>query len=81
MRKNLNRIMLGCSIVCCLIFLSGCPISPEPHIYSITFDTDGGSAVTLQTVQENEKATRPDDPTKAGYTFDAWYAEDTFDTV
>jgi len=81
MRKNHSGIMLGCSIACFLISLSGWSILPEPQIYSITFDTDGGSAVTLQTVQENGKAMRPVDPTKTGYTFDNWYAEDTFDTV
>ncbi len=40
--------------------------------YTITFDTDGGSAVDAQTVAYGEKAKTPTDPTKIGYTFAGW---------
>ena len=40
--------------------------------YTITFDTDGGSAVDAQTVAYGEKAKTPADPTKTGYTFAGW---------
>ena len=40
--------------------------------YTVTFDTDGGSAVDAQTVAYGEKAKTPADPTKTGYTFAGW---------
>ncbi|MBR2547296.1 MAG: InlB B-repeat-containing protein [Eubacterium sp.] len=41
--------------------------------YSVSFDSDGGSHVDTQTVQQDGKATKPDPaPTKLGYTFDKW---------
>jgi uncharacterized repeat protein (TIGR02543 family) len=44
--------------------------------YTVSFDSGtGGSAVTPQTVAHGGKATRPANPTKAGYTFGNWYTE------
>ena len=40
--------------------------------YTVTFDTNGGSAVDAQTVAYGEKAKTPADPTKTGYTFAGW---------
>lgn len=45
--------------------------------YTVTFDSRGGSAVAAQTVKSGEKVTKPANPTKSGFTFDAWY-EDTY---
>ena len=42
--------------------------------YTVSYDTDGGSAVNSQVVSHGNKATRPiNDPTKTGYTFNGWY--------
>ena len=43
--------------------------------YAVVFDSDGGSAVPPQTIASGGKATEPDDPTKATYTFGGWYTE------
>ena len=40
---------------------------------TVTFDSDGGSAVTPQQVLQGQKVQRPADPTKDGYTFIGWY--------
>ena len=40
--------------------------------YTVTFDSAGGSAVTAQTIEAGQKATKPADPTKAGYDFKGW---------
>ncbi len=42
-------------------------------IYSVTFDTSGGTNVQAQTVEEDGLATEPTtQPTRTGYTFEAW---------
>ena len=33
--------------------------------YTVTFDSAGGSAVTVQTIEEGQKAINPDDTTKS----------------
>ena len=51
--------------------------------YTVTFDSDGGSAVTGQTIEKGKTATKPENPEKAGHTFVGWYNGDTefdFDT-
>lgn len=41
--------------------------------YIVMFNSNGGSAVTSQTVEENAQAVKPTDPTRSGYTFAGWY--------
>ena len=43
--------------------------------YDVTFNVNGGSAVTKQTINHNEKVSKPTDPTKDGYTFGGWYTD------
>ena len=48
--------------------------------YTVTFDSNGGSAVDAQTVEYGQKATKPADPTKEGWRFLGWYdGEEEFD--
>ncbi len=45
----------------------------EQHGYTVTFDSNGGSAVDPQTVEPNGTVSKPiPDPTKDGYTFKEW---------
>ncbi len=42
-------------------------------LYSVSFDTDGGStAPEMQIIENGNKATAPADPTKEGYVFKGW---------
>lgn len=43
--------------------------------YTITFETNGGSAIGPTTVDEGVLLKKPQDPTKAGYTFAGWYTD------
>ena len=54
------------------------PAPPEPPtvIYTVTFDSEGGSPVPEQKVKENETAVEPEDPTREGYTFEGWYLDE-----
>lgn len=47
---------------------------------TVSFDTDGGTAIPDQQVRTGATVEKPADPTKTGYTFDGWYEEDTFTT-
>ena len=48
----------------------------EVNYYTITFDTAGGSSIDSIVVKENDTITKPNDPTKEGYTFLGWYIGD-----
>ena len=58
------------------------PAAPCATTYTVTFDTDGGSAVDSQTVTSGQKATKPTDPTKTdgsiNYFFVGWYNGNVF---
>lgn len=45
------------------------------HVYDITFDSNGGSSVSAQKVLNGQKATKPTDPKREGYTFTGWYKD------
>ncbi|WP_244294766.1 InlB B-repeat-containing protein [Lysinibacillus fusiformis] len=48
----------------------------EPLKYTVSFEVDGGSTVSNQSVAHGEKASEPTPvPTKAGYTFGGWYTD------
>lgn len=44
-------------------------------VCTVTFDSQGGSAVAPATVTYGNKVTKPTDPTKEGHTFNGWYHE------
>lgn len=52
--------------------------SIDPDTFTVTFNSNGGSAVASQIVGNGEKATEPVDPTKFGYEFGGWYKEAQF---
>src|SRR5690606_12601536 len=46
----------------------------EPLKYVVTFDSQGGSVVEQQLIEEGSLVTKPNpDPTKPGYNFIYWY--------
>lgn len=45
--------------------------------YTVTFNSDGGSSVAKQIVEDGKKVTEPKAPTKKGYTFKGWYLGNT----
>ena len=46
--------------------------SSQVTTYTVTFDSNGGSNISSQTVESGKKATRPTNPTREGYTFNSW---------
>jgi uncharacterized repeat protein (TIGR02543 family) len=47
----------------------------EQSTYTVTFDSNGGSAVAEQTVNNGAKVIGPSNPTKSGYIFNGWYSD------
>ena len=45
--------------------------------YTVVFNTDGGSTIANVVVKENEKVSKPKDPTKEGYNFVEWQLNGT----
>ncbi|MBR2474429.1 MAG: InlB B-repeat-containing protein, partial [Clostridia bacterium] len=70
MKKRL-ALLIVCILALSFAALTAC--EDEPVTYTVTFDSDGGTAVEAQTVVDGKKATEPTVPTKEGYTFDGWY--------
>lgn len=46
---------------------------PTVTKYTVTFDSNGGSKVSKQTIESGKTATKPSNPTRSGYTFKGWY--------
>lgn len=60
---------------------TSCPIPEGTATLTVTFDSNGGSAVTEITgLSFNTTITAPAAPTKTGYVFDGWYKESSCTT-
>jgi uncharacterized repeat protein (TIGR02543 family) len=51
------------------------PATAAANTYTVTFDSQGGSAVSPQDVAYGGLLTKPAAPTRTGYTFGGWYKE------
>jgi uncharacterized repeat protein (TIGR02543 family) len=49
--------------------------------YTVTFDSNGGSAVTGKSVASGGTVSKPADPTRDGYTFAGWYTDEAGTTA
>lgn len=54
---------------------------PTPILYTVIFNSNGGSAVSSLTVSSGNTVTKPNDPSKYGYTFDGWYKDSALTQV
>ena len=50
-------------------------LGPVPRVFTVTFNSNGGSNVATKTVTEGQKAARPADPKRSGYNFKGWYSD------
>ncbi len=49
------------------------PIDPSLKIYTVTYETNGGTVIPSKDVNEGFKVAAPNDPVKEGYFFIDWY--------
>ncbi len=57
------------------------PCTSIPGTYTVTFNSNGGTAITTKTVTFNTKSAAPSvNPTRSGYIFSGWYTSSAFTT-
>lgn len=51
------------------------------QLYTVTFDSQGGSFVGVQTnLEKGDYVVEPSNPTRSGYTFNGWYTDSSYKT-
>ena len=73
MKDNSRKILIVLAVIVLLviaIFGTRCVLTSAE--YAVAFDTDGGSVIEGQTVQEGAFVIRPVDPQKDGFEFSHW---------
>ena len=53
--------------------VSGTGTIADSAKHTVSFDTDGDSAIPAQKILRGQKAVKPDDPSRPGYSFAGWY--------
>jgi uncharacterized repeat protein (TIGR02543 family) len=50
-------------------------------LHTVFFDSDGGTSVPTQIVEDGNKAVSPDVPIKSGWSFEGWYTDSNLQTL
>ena len=81
-KKHIAKITASsiCSLLIflCSLLISSCPnplINDFVDPKKITFETNGGSHVSTQTIFKGQQISRPKDPTRSGHNFEGWYRD------
>lgn len=53
--------------------------APIPKEYTVEFESNGGSEIESQKVEEGGSIKEPEDPTRGGYDFKGWYKDENFE--
>ena len=53
--------------------VSGTGTIADSAKHTVSFDTNGDSAIPVQKILRGQKAVKPDDPSRPGYSFAGWY--------
>ena len=72
MKRNLMFLMIVTMIAMATLFVSCNEAPPAPELFTVTFDSDGGSAVASQQVERGKCAEQPKAPVKEGFEFVNW---------
>jgi len=79
-------VLISCEIVPTAALTHDNPVDPESAspdavTFTVSFESNGGSAVAQQTVAEGGLVSKPADPTKDGQNFAGWYADAALGTA
>uniref|UniRef100_UPI000A8BCFE9 InlB B-repeat-containing protein n=1 Tax=Treponema endosymbiont of Eucomonympha sp. TaxID=1580831 RepID=UPI000A8BCFE9 len=77
---RMNRVLNGIAAAVFALALAGCRHGNDGSytvaaVYTVAFDSRGGSAVAAQTVLKGGKATQPVAPVRSGCLFADWYKD------
>ena len=62
------------------LYAGGYTPTPTPTKYTVTFNSNEGSPIDSQEVEEGKKITKPADPTKDGNDFGGWFSDSELTT-
>lgn len=51
------------------------------YTYTVTFNANGGTQIVEQNIEEGNAVIEPTEPTKTGFRFDGWYADEDLTTL
>ncbi len=69
MNRTIRLASLG---IFSISLLFSCASSSTTNYFIVNFDTDGGSFIKSQKIEDGSQATKPANPEKTDYTFDKW---------
>lgn len=75
--KKLASYLGMAAILFAVVSLFSCHLPSNVKLYTITFDTDGGSEVAFQRIYGGTTVSNVKAPKKDGYGFDGWFIGDT----
>lgn len=75
MKKTLKLFSAFCLLM--LLILTSC--SNSVIMYTVKFNTDGGTSINSIRVKGNTQLALPSNPTKPGFEFDGWYLDNNFE--
>ena len=73
-----KKIAMAIILFVSIFMLMACGGSTKEYI--VTFNSMGGTAVEAITIEDGKTLELPAQPTRTGYTFDAWYLEESLTT-
>ena len=76
MKNYIKAVLLILIVLPFSIFLVACNNNKIDTYYTVTFNSNGGSKVSSQSVTGGFKITKPADPTRENYNFKGWYLND-----
>jgi uncharacterized repeat protein (TIGR02543 family) len=68
--KQKKTMLIALAVVVLSLAFTACKHDPDPErtkTYTVTFESNGGTTVASQALNEGQKITKPVDPTKSGY--------------
>lgn len=71
--KKVLKPLCTIFLFCFMLFVTGCK-----KTITISFESNGGFAVPAIETDGKTEVSKPDDPTKEGYTFIGWYSDEQF---
>ena len=75
--KHIKTVWTALMLAAVMVLGLGLAACGTPQ-FTVTFESNGGSAVAAVTVDKDGKVEKPTDPTKEDCIFDGWFKDATF---